>query len=91
MSANQDNAEKWVDSTTDLIESYRQLISMRLVQHSSLGISIGVISILCIIPKATQATSIHCRSLLPYRRLCHGYKQQQSFDKTGPKGISPDA
>lgn len=49
MRVNQDNAEKWVDSTTDLIESYRQLISMRLVQHSSLGISIGVISILCML------------------------------------------
>jgi uncharacterized membrane protein len=43
MNSNQDNPEKWVDSTTDLIESYRQLITIRIVQHSSLGISMGVI------------------------------------------------
>ncbi len=49
MNTNQDNPEKWVDSTTDLIESYRQLIAIRIVQHSSLGISMGVLGILSLI------------------------------------------
>jgi uncharacterized membrane protein len=49
MTTNQDNPEKWVDSTTDLIESYRQLIAIRIVQHSSLGISMGVLGILSLI------------------------------------------
>lgn len=46
MNQNQDNPEKWVDSTTDLIELYRQLITVRVVQHSSSGISIAIIGIL---------------------------------------------
>jgi hypothetical protein len=49
MNSNQDTPEKWVDSTTDLIESYRQLITIRIVEHSSLGISMGVIGILSMI------------------------------------------
>lgn len=49
MIANKDNPEKWVDSTTDLIESYRQLITIRIVQHSSLGISMGVVGIASLI------------------------------------------
>jgi uncharacterized membrane protein len=46
MTTNQSNQEKWVDNVADLIDSYRQLIALRLVQHSSQGISIGVIGIL---------------------------------------------
>ena len=49
MSTNQGNPEKWVDSTTDLIESYRQLITIRIIQHSSLGISMGVIGMISMI------------------------------------------
>ena len=49
MNANQDNPEKWLDSTTDLIESYRQLITIRIVKHSSLGISMGVIGMVSMI------------------------------------------
>jgi uncharacterized membrane protein len=49
MNANQENPEKWLDSTTDLIESYRQLITIRIVQHSSLGISMGVIGMVSMI------------------------------------------
>ncbi len=49
MNAEKDNPEKWLDSTTDLIESYRQLITIRIIQHSSLGISMGVIGTLSMI------------------------------------------
>ncbi len=45
MNSNQENPEKWMDNTTDLIESYRQLITIRVIQHSSLGISMGVMGI----------------------------------------------
>ena len=41
--------EKWVSSAADLLESYRDLISIRIVEHSSLGISISVIGILSVI------------------------------------------
>ena len=43
------NTEKWVDSTANLVEAYRDLISLRIVEHTSLGISISVIGILSVI------------------------------------------
>jgi hypothetical protein len=43
------DTEKWVDSTADLIEGYRDLISIRIVEHTSLGVSVSVIGILSLI------------------------------------------
>ena len=43
------NTENWVSNAADLLESYRDLISLRIVEHSSLGISISVIGILSLI------------------------------------------
>ena len=43
------DTEKWVDNAADLLESYRDLISIRIIEHSSLGISISVIGILSLI------------------------------------------
>ena len=43
------NTEKWVDSATKLAETYRDLISLRIVEHTSLGISISVIGVLSLI------------------------------------------
>jgi len=43
------NTEKWIDSTVNLVEAYRDLISIRITEHTSLGISISVIGILSLI------------------------------------------
>ncbi len=45
MNANQDKAQLWLESTTELIESYRKLIKIVVIQYSSLGISMGMIGI----------------------------------------------
>lgn len=41
--------EKWMDTAADLISGYRDLISIRIVEHSSFGISVSVIGILSLI------------------------------------------
>jgi len=41
--------EKWVNSITDLVDSYRNLISVKVVEHTSLGISLSIIGILSMI------------------------------------------
>ncbi len=43
------NTEKWVDNVGNLAEAYRDLISIRTVEHTSLGISISIIGILSLI------------------------------------------
>jgi hypothetical protein len=45
MNENQDKPLKWLESSTDLIESYRKLIKIVVIQYSSLGVSIGMIGI----------------------------------------------
>jgi len=49
MNPEKSKTEKWVDSTVNLVEAYRDLISIRIVEHTSLGISISVIGILSLI------------------------------------------
>ncbi len=41
--------ETWIDNTGDLIDSYRNLITIRVVEHSSLGISISIIGVMYVI------------------------------------------
>ena len=43
------STDKWVSSITDLLDSYRNLISVKVVEHTSLGISLSIIGILSII------------------------------------------
>jgi len=35
--------DTWIDNTAELIDSYRNLISIRIAEHTSLGISISII------------------------------------------------
>lgn len=37
--------DKWVASATDLAEAYKDLLTMRMVEHTSLGIAASVIGI----------------------------------------------
>lgn len=43
------NTDKWVNSITDLVDSYRNLITVKIVEHTSLGISLSIIGILSMI------------------------------------------
>ncbi|MBL7856496.1 MAG: phage holin family protein [Cyclobacteriaceae bacterium] len=43
------NSEKWVDSVTELVESYRDLISIRIVEHTTRGASLSVIGLLSLL------------------------------------------
>ncbi|MFN7493925.1 MAG: hypothetical protein ACK5RG_13485 [Cyclobacteriaceae bacterium] len=45
MNVNQDKPQQWLESTTDLIESYRKLIKIVVIQYSSIGVSLGMIGI----------------------------------------------
>jgi len=49
MSEQKIESEKWVDSAADLVEAYRELITIRVVEHTSLGLSISVIGVLSLI------------------------------------------
>ncbi len=42
-------SEKWIDGAGDLIENYRNLITIRIVEHTSLGASVSVLGILSLI------------------------------------------
>lgn len=44
-----DTPENWVDGAADLVESYRNFITIRIVEHTSLGISISIIGVLSLI------------------------------------------
>ena len=46
MNVEEKTSDQWVNQVTDLIETYRSLITVRVVQHTSLGIGMGVIGVL---------------------------------------------
>jgi hypothetical protein len=46
MNSKEQTPDQWVSDLTDLIETYRSLITVRVVQHTSLGISMGMLGIL---------------------------------------------
>ncbi len=43
------STEKWVNSAGELIEAYRDLVSIRVIEHTSLGISVSVVGVLSLI------------------------------------------
>ena len=43
------SSDKWVNIVTDLVDAYRNLISVKVVEHTSLGISLSIIGILSMI------------------------------------------
>lgn len=47
--ANSSKASEWIENITDLVESYRDLISLRVVSQVSLGISQGSVAILSVV------------------------------------------
>ncbi|MBK5278827.1 MAG: hypothetical protein JJE09_08190, partial [Bacteroidia bacterium] len=49
MEEDKNSSEKWMDNITELVDSYRNLISMRVVEHTSLGISLSIIGVLSMI------------------------------------------
>jgi len=49
MQEQKNDAEKWVDDAGNLIETYRDLITLRVVEHTSLGASVSVLGILSLI------------------------------------------
>ena len=49
MNPEKSNTEKWAESTVNLVDAYRDLISIRISEHASLGISVSVIGILSLI------------------------------------------
>lgn len=48
MDQNKDG-ETWIDSASDLVDTYRNLISIRIVEHTSKGISISIIGVICLV------------------------------------------
>lgn len=42
-------SEKWLDTATDLVESYRELITIRIVEQTSLGASLSIVGLLSLI------------------------------------------
>lgn len=42
-------SEKWIDGAENLIETYRDLITIRIVGHASLGASFGILGIITLL------------------------------------------
>jgi hypothetical protein len=49
MEEEKNNAEKWIDDAGNLIETYRDLITIRVVEQTSLGASFSILGILALI------------------------------------------
>ena len=49
MEEDKNSTDTWVNSITDLVDSYRHLITVKVVEHTSLGISLSIIGILSMI------------------------------------------
>lgn len=49
MNQEKSSAEKWVDGVSDLAVTYRSLISIRMVEFTSLGVSLSIIGALAMI------------------------------------------
>lgn len=45
----EDIKEKWVDATSNLIELYKDLVTVKIVEHTSLGASISIAGILFLV------------------------------------------
>ncbi len=49
MNQEKSRAGKWVEGVTDLAEAYRNLITIRIVEHTSLGVALSIMGILLMI------------------------------------------
>ncbi|HOX81918.1 MAG TPA: hypothetical protein PLJ60_11820 [Chryseolinea sp.] len=49
MEEEKNDGEKWVDDLGNLVETYRNLITIRVVEHTSLGASLSALGILSLI------------------------------------------
>ncbi len=49
MEEDKNSTDKWVSSITDLMDSYRKLITVKVAEHTSLGISLSIIGIVSMI------------------------------------------
>lgn len=49
MEQEKNTTEKWVDDVGNLVETYRDLITVRVVEHTSLGASLGALGVLSLI------------------------------------------
>lgn len=49
MEEEKNTTERWVDGAGNLIETYRNLITIRMVEHTSLGASVSVLGIISLI------------------------------------------
>ncbi len=49
MDAKDKHTEAWFESTSQLVEAYRHLISIKLVEHTSLGASISLVGLMSLI------------------------------------------
>lgn len=49
MEAERNNDEKWVNRVTELIEDYRCLMTLRMVEHFSLAISLSIMVIILLV------------------------------------------
>jgi len=49
MDQKSNNTDNWVESAADLVEAYRQLIAVKIVEHTSLGASISIVGLLSLI------------------------------------------
>jgi len=49
MEAEKNSAERWVDGASNLVETYRELLTVRMVEHTSLGASISALGIISLI------------------------------------------
>jgi len=66
MDQTETNPNKWVDNATALLEDYRSLISIRIVEHTSQGVATSVVGVLALIIAAFVLlfTGLGCAWLL---------------------------
>lgn len=43
------DTENWVESAADLVEAYRQLIAVKIVEHTSLGASVSLVGLISLV------------------------------------------
>lgn len=43
------NEETWIDSASELVEDYRNLITVRVVEHTSLGLSVSIMGVISLL------------------------------------------
>jgi hypothetical protein len=49
MNEEKSDAGKWVENAADLVEAYRNLIAIKIVEHSSKGASLGLLGMIAMV------------------------------------------